>query len=629
MSAVRVIRGGMLTTIQDTGRWGYQSRGVPVAGPMDPVSHRLANALVGNDRGAATLEVTLLGPELEFEDERVVAVTGAEFEIMLDGRPAPIGTPFMVAAESHLRFGQRRRGSRAYLAIRGGVSVPLVLGSRSTHVISAMGGIAGRPVRAGDRIALGVADAARPTAAPPADPLVPLPARPARLRVLPGPQADAFTEEALDTLQSAPYTVGQQSDRMGFRLEGPRLTHARGADIISDAARRAPGAGVRSADPAHGRSSNHRRLPEDCYGDLGRSSRGRPARPRRYDRLLDVYAARSDGGADRSGTCADGPRNRAAVTRSSFVAAMHEVFGADRLRANVRLAPFTTFKVGGAAEWLLETRSSDELVTALRVARAAGVPVTMLGGGSNVLVADRGVRGLVIRPRGGDVALAGDEGVRADAAVTINGLVRWTINHGRAGLEAWAGTPGTVGGAIFGNAHFGGRLIGELVTAVRLVSRDGTAVDVAADRMAFGYDRSRLQDTGEILLSAVFRVWAGEPPALRAIARASLAFRKRTQPLETPSAGCIFQNPEPGRDAVPDGIPWSAGALVDRVGLKGLAIGGAQVSATHGNFIVNNGTATAHDIRRLIDRCRDEVATRFGVKLREEIVYMGEFADTT
>ena len=141
MSGVRVIRGGMLTTIQDNGRWGYQARGVPVAGPMDPLSHRLANALVGNDRGAATLEVTLLGPELEFEDERVIAVTGADFEITLDGKPAPAGAPFMVSAESHLRFGPRRRGARAYLAIRGGVAVPPVLGSRATHLISAMGGV--------------------------------------------------------------------------------------------------------------------------------------------------------------------------------------------------------------------------------------------------------------------------------------------------------------------------------------------------------------------------------------------------------------------------------------------------------------------------------------------------------
>ena len=311
-----------------------------------------------------------------------------------------------------------------------------------------------------------------------------------------------------------------------------------------------------------------------------------------------------------------------------FVAAMDGAFGGDRVRSSVALAPFTTFRVGGAAEWLLETRSSDELVTALRLARDFGVAVTLLGGGSNVLVSDRGVRGLVIRPRGGDVTAVGEGGVRADAAVTINGLVRWTINHGRAGLEAWAGTPGTVGGAIFGNAHFAGRLIGELVTDVRLVSRDGTTSDLLAAQMAFAYDRSRLQESGEILLSAVFRVSPGDPAELRATARASLAFRKRTQPLDSPSAGCVFQNPEPGRDRVPEGIPWSAGALVDRAGLKGAAIGGAQVSPTHGNFIVNDGTATADDIRRLIDRCREAVFEQFGVTLREEIVYMGEFAPT-
>jgi UDP-N-acetylmuramate dehydrogenase len=253
------------------------------------------------------------------------------------------------------------------------------------------------------------------------------------------------------------------------------------------------------------------------------------------------------------------------------------------------------------------------------------VPVTLLGGGSNVLVSDAGVRGLVIRSRGGDVRHVDEGHVRADAAVTINGLVRWTINHGRAGLESWAGTPGTVGGAIFGNAHFGGRLIGDLVAEARLVSSGGATADVPASAMAFGYDRSRLQDTGEVLLSAVFRVSSGEPAALRAAARASLAFRKRTQPLETPSAGCIFRNPEPGRDLVPDGVPWSAGALVDRAGMKGAAFGGARVSPTHGNFIVNEGAATAADIRRLIDRCRTAVRDRFGVELREEIVYLGEF----
>ena len=310
---------------------------------------------------------------------------------------------------------------------------------------------------------------------------------------------------------------------------------------------------------------------------------------------------------------------------SDFAAAMRSAFGADRLQTGAPLAPLTTFRVGGPAEWLIETRNADEIAAALAIARAARVPVTMLGGGSNVLVADAGVRGLVIRARGGEVTAIDEGRIRADTALTINGLVRWTISQGRAGLEAWAGTPGTVGGAIFGNAHFGGRLIGDLVAEARLVSPAGVPIDVPAQEMGFGYDRSRLQESGEVLLSAVFRVTAGEPAALRAVARESLAFRKRTQPLDTPSAGCVFQNPERGRDVVPDGIPWSAGALVDRAGLKGAASGGARVSPTHGNFIVNGGAATAADIRRLIERCKAAVQDRFGVDLREEIVYLGAF----
>jgi UDP-N-acetylmuramate dehydrogenase len=308
---------------------------------------------------------------------------------------------------------------------------------------------------------------------------------------------------------------------------------------------------------------------------------------------------------------------------AAFQEQMVARFGAERVRADERLARYTTFKVGGPAEWFLESRASDEVVDALRIAHASAVPVTLLGGGSNVLIGDRGVRGLVIRPRGGVIEQIDSDRVRSDAATTINGLVRWTIQRGIAGLEAWAGTPGTVGGAIFGNAHFGGRLIGELVESVRLAGLDGDTRDLSRDEMEFGYDRSRLQKTGEVLLSAVFRVSTGDPAALRAVARQSLAYRKKTQPLDTPSAGCIFQNPD--RAEVPADIPASAGALVDRAGLKGTAHGDARVSPTHGNFIVNEGQATAADIRSLIDLCRARVTEQFGIALHEEIVYLGDF----
>jgi antagonist of KipI len=230
-----VLKPGMLTTIQDLGRWGYQSCGVPVAGPMDSVSHRLANALVGNDRDAASLEITLLGPELEFETERVAAVTGAEFTITVDGKSVPMNAAFVVAAGARLRFGARTRGARAYLAIEGGIDAPRVLGSRSTHVISAMGGMSGRALRPGDRLPIGARPRARRAVALSADDLLPPPDHRAFVRVLPGPQRERFSSDAIDTLQSAPYKLGANSDRMGFRLQGPGLHHVGSPDIISDA----------------------------------------------------------------------------------------------------------------------------------------------------------------------------------------------------------------------------------------------------------------------------------------------------------------------------------------------------------------------------------------------------------
>jgi antagonist of KipI len=203
---------------------------------MDPRSHRLANAQIGNPGGAATLEITLTGPEIEFEDDRQVAVAGATFDLQLDGRAMSSGAAFRVSRGSRLKFGQRRRGARAYLAISGGIGVPAQLGSRATHRLSHLGGHEGRALVAGDRLALGLRAAPLDNAAHrPRMPEFTIPDGHTIVRVLPGPQRERFAAQALDILQSTPYRLTSDSDRMGYRLEGPALERMIDSEMISDA----------------------------------------------------------------------------------------------------------------------------------------------------------------------------------------------------------------------------------------------------------------------------------------------------------------------------------------------------------------------------------------------------------
>jgi len=318
-------------------------------------------------------------------------------------------------------------------------------------------------------------------------------------------------------------------------------------------------------------------------------------------------------------------QNGSLMDTAGFDRLLRAVVPESQIRVNEPMAAHSTFEVGGPADWFVEVQTVDQMRGVIRAARDAGAPLTVLGGGSNVIVADDGVRGVVVRPRLAEISSPDRHTVRAEAGVTINGLVRWTVGRGLAGLEAWAGTPGTVGGAVYGNAHYGGRNISDLIQRVMVTSREGELAIVAVEDMAFGYDTSRLQRTGEILVAADFAVAPGEPAALREIARASLAHRKLTQPLSQPSAGCMFQNPDPRRDVLPPGLPASAGALIDRAGLKGRRLGGASISMVHANFFVNDGAATARDLWRLAELARTTVRDRFGVDLRNEVVFLGQF----
>lgn len=229
---IHVLRPGLLTTVQDLGRWGHQASGVPVAGPMDTYSHRLANLLVGNGRNAAALEITLIGPELEFDAPALVAVCGAEFDVSCNGQPMASAASVSVRSGARLRFGRRRAGARAYLAIAGGLQTPPLLGSRATHLVSAMGGMDGRALIAGDRLPIiPIGSAAPPRRARGLD--LPTSGR-ARLRIVPGAQAAWFPEEAMATLSGVSFRISPRSNRMGYRLEGPPLTRCRTDEPISE-----------------------------------------------------------------------------------------------------------------------------------------------------------------------------------------------------------------------------------------------------------------------------------------------------------------------------------------------------------------------------------------------------------
>jgi antagonist of KipI len=222
MTRVSVLRAGLLTTVQDAGRWGFQHYGVPVSGPMDPWSHRLANVLVGNAATAATLEVTGTGPDLTFEAPASAAITGARFRGELDGARWMSPVVLRVRAGSRLTFGERIAGFRGYLAVSGGFDVPAVLGSRATDLRSRLGGFRGRSLRDGDELPLG-RGSANVVGTVPADADWMFSARPCRLRVLPAPETGSRADMAFEALTHGSFTVSPRSDRMGYHLTGSNV----------------------------------------------------------------------------------------------------------------------------------------------------------------------------------------------------------------------------------------------------------------------------------------------------------------------------------------------------------------------------------------------------------------------
>ncbi len=290
-----------------------------------------------------------------------------------------------------------------------------------------------------------------------------------------------------------------------------------------------------------------------------------------------------------------------------------EKFGGLEIRENVPLAGFTTWKIGGPARYFAEADSSG-VAPLLAWAAQSRVPVCVLGAGSNVLVPDCGVDGLVLRMRPGpDCVRFGDGFVEADAGTPLGRLVGAVSDAGFSGFEFLAGIPGSVGGAVFMNAGTGGpegREICDIFCGAVLISPEGKTRAAGLSDMGFGHRASALQKGGDILLSARFStVSRADPEEIRASVRAAVSSRRAREPENRRTAGSVFKSA--------GGVP--AGWYIERAGLKGKRVGGAVVSFKHANWIENAGEATAEDVLCLISAVKSEVFSMFGVRLETEV----------
>jgi UDP-N-acetylmuramate dehydrogenase len=278
-------------------------------------------------------------------------------------------------------------------------------------------------------------------------------------------------------------------------------------------------------------------------------------------------------------------------------------------RRDEPLAPATWLRIGGPAQYLIEARNLDELQAVVRACAADEIPIRVLGSGSNLLVRDEGVSGVVLRMTSPEFAKIEVEGttVRAGAGALLSHVLTRAVSEGLAGLEVLVGIPGTVGGAVRGNA--GGRSgeIGELVNSVSVMTHTGEKLVRTEDDLSFAYRSSGINDL--LILDVEFQLTKEDPDEIARRMRKLWIMKKSTQPLSFQSAGCIFKNPR--------GL--SAGALVEQAGLKGTRLGQCEVSDRHGNFIVTYEGATSADVLRLIDLIRTKVAEKHGVQLELEI----------
>lgn len=307
----------------------------------------------------------------------------------------------------------------------------------------------------------------------------------------------------------------------------------------------------------------------------------------------------------------------------------------ERLLENESLAKHVNFRIGGPAKYFAEVKTINELEEATNIAREANIPIAVLGGGSNILVNDSGFPGLVLKISMRDVQILGTT-VIAEAGAISSAVARQTANVGLKGFEWAISLPGTIGGAVRGNAGcFGGEMKDTVVSVD--VLRDGKIVELTNKELTFGYRDSSVKHTDDIILRVTMELKIGDKDSLKKALDETLEKRKCSQPLHSGSAGCMFKNVEITSDIdlerlkkdadIPESMLTarriSAGWIIDQLGFKGKKIGNAMVSEEHGNFLINLGNATASDVAQLIALIKTEARDRFGIKLHEEVQYIG------
>lgn len=296
------------------------------------------------------------------------------------------------------------------------------------------------------------------------------------------------------------------------------------------------------------------------------------------------------------------------------MAELREIVGEEHVQENVSLAGYTTFRIGGPADVLVQAGEEEQLERVLAWCRESGRPWILLGRGSNVLVDDAGFRGTVILLDGtlAQIEVRGDQ-ITAGAGASLARIARTALEHELTGVEYAAGIPGTLGGAVYMNAGAYGGEIGRTVSSIRYLDKEGIH-EIGPEEAGFEYRSSRFMRENAIVLGAEMTLQPGDRQAIMDRMQELAEQRKSKQPLEYPSAGSMFRRPE----------GFFAGKLIQDAGLAGYSVGGAQVSEKHCGFVINRGNATAEDVRELVRQVADRVEQTFGVRLEPEVRYLSQ-----